>query len=198
MQFHLRQVLAAGEFVIVDDVIAFLITGPIGVVGCFAVSCASAGSAAASKTVTINARTDIRLPPRSFGKPILSTILERRQPHCGNRARCQNTFAKKVRDRGLIRVGNLDHSEFASQRRLGVSGCSSDPVAAAGAPKPAIIHDTMSGISHHCRPHGGAPARKPCTLPPNATMAQDSSGQSGCPAPTPCVVGVPAKRVASA
>jgi len=63
---------------------------------------------------------------------------------------------------------------------------SSDAVAAAGAPKPwRTMPGTTPGFSHHCSPHGGAPARNPSRLPPNATMARDSSGHSGCPGPMP-------------
>ncbi len=48
-----------------------------------------------------------------------------------------------------------------------------------------IIPGTTRGFSHQCSPSAGAPARNPLTLPPNATMARDSSGQSACPGPMP-------------
>ena len=62
-------------------------------------------------------------------------------------------------------------------------GCSSDAAgAAARAPKPATMPGTILGFSHHCSPQAGAPARNPARLPPNASMARDSSGHSACPA----------------
>ena len=63
--------------------------------------------------------------------------------------------------------------------------CNSEQVAAAGAPKPWTMPGTAPGFSHQYSPVGAAPARNPFRLPPNATMARDSSGQSGCPGPTP-------------
>jgi hypothetical protein len=64
-------------------------------------------------------------------------------------------------------------------------GCGTETVAAAGTPKSRLIPGTMLGFSHQCSPSGGAPARNPLRLPPNATMARDSSGHSGCPGPIP-------------
>ena len=64
---------------------------------------------------------------------------------------------------------------------------SSDAIAVAAgvATVSPVMPGTTLGFSHHCSPQAGRPARNPFTLPPNATMARDSSGQSGCPGPMP-------------
>jgi len=74
----------------------------------------------------------------------------------------------------------------AGGRAFATACCASSVgVAGAGAPKPGIKSGRMYGLSHHCSPHGGRPARNRATLPPNATMARDRSGQFGCPGPMP-------------
>ena len=62
--------------------------------------------------------------------------------------------------------------------------CSS-VVVGAGTPKPRTMPGTTLGLSHHSSPRAGGPARRPFTLPPNATIARASSGQSLCPGPMP-------------
>ena len=62
--------------------------------------------------------------------------------------------------------------------------CSS-VVVGAGTPKPRPMPGTTLGLSHHSSPRAGGPARRPFTLPPNATIARASSGQSLCPGPMP-------------
>ena len=53
-----------------------------------------------------------------------------------------------------------------------------------------------AGLSHHCGPHAGMPARQPCTLPPNATMVRDRYGHSGCPRPDAVAEAHPADGIA--
>jgi hypothetical protein len=57
--------------------------------------------------------------------------------------------------------------------------------ATVGTLKPVTTPGMTPGFSHQSSPRGRRPGRKPFTLPPNATMGRDNSGQSGCPGPTP-------------
>jgi hypothetical protein len=93
-------------------------------------------------------------------------------------------------DAGNLACAAAACTAFGAGRGIAFAASSRDSssaiaVAAGAAGVSSAIPGTMYGFSHHSSPVAGRPGRAPFTLPPNATMARASSGQSGWPGPMP-------------